>query len=278
MPFVQTKTGRTRYLLADGDNGQTPDRVAAVLVHGSGGTGDVWSPVMPLFKKVRPIAVDMPGHGESEGALAESVEAAAAFIDDFRTALKIDKIIVIGHSLGGAFAQRYAYDYPSSCAGIVISNSGISFVGNLDRINKVARDWEACIDYYALGQVSRKASAQVVAASYEMIRQRDPKVMHHDISQCRGWTSREWIAQVQAPSLIVSAFEDEMTPLDRAMELYNLMPNVQMSIISPCGHSPMLEHPMRFAGEIDGFAEEIVPGAVERVLAPTYGSAAQAAE
>ncbi len=59
---------------------------------------------------------------------------------------------------------------------------------------------------------------------------------------------REWIAQVKTPSLIVSAFEDEMTPLDRAMELYNLMPNVQMSIISPCGHSPMLEHLMRFAG------------------------------
>lgn len=278
LPFVQTKTGRTRYLLADDDRGETKDRVATVLVHGSGGRANVWLPVMPLFKKIRPIAVDMPGHGESEGALCNSVKESAAFIEDFRKAMGLDRIVVIGHSLGGAFAQHYAYDYPAACHAIVISNSGLSFLGNLERIQKVERDWEGCIDYYALGQVSRKASKEVLAASYEMVRDRDPKILHHDLLQCRGWTSRDWIAQVKTPALIVSAFEDEMTPLDRAMELYSLMPNVQMSIISPCGHSPMLEHPIRFAATVDAFVEELVPRAIESALAPAYRSVVQAAE
>lgn len=278
MPFVQTKTGRTRYLLADDDKGATPDRVAAVLVHGSGGIAEVWAPVMSMFRNVRPVAVDMPGHGESEGALSASVADAAAFIEDFRQSLKLDRIVVIGHSLGGAFAQHYAHAYPNACHAIVISNSGISFVGNLERIQKVERDWEGCIDYYALGQVSRKASPQVLAASYEMIRRRNPKILHHDISQCRGWTSREWIGTVETPALIVSAYEDEMTPLDRALELYKLMPNAQMSIISPCGHSPVLEHPMRFAATVDAFVAELQPRAIENALVDTYRSAAQAAE
>jgi hypothetical protein len=56
------------------------------------------------------------------------------------------------------------------------------------------------------------------------------------------------------------------------------MPNAQMSIISPCGHSPVLEHPMRFAATVDAFVEELKPRAVENALAETYRSVAQAAE
>lgn len=276
MPFVTTKAGRTRYLLADNDAGATPDRVPAILVHGSGGRADVWRPVMNLFRRIRPIAVDMPGHGDSEGDLCNSVEEAAAFIEDFRQSLNLDQVVVVGHSLGGAFAQRYAYDYPKAGRAVVISNSGLSFVGNLDRIKKVENDWDGCIDYYALGQVSRKASAQILAASYEMVRQRDPDILRHDLLQCRGWTSRDWIASVQTPALIVSAFEDEMTPLDRAMELYKLMLKAQMCIISPCGHSPMLEHPMRFVAAVDSFIEELTPGVIEKTVAATYKNAGKA--
>ncbi len=208
--------------------------------------------------------------------MCNSVEEAAAFIEDFRKALKLDRVVVIGHSLGGAFAQHYAYAYPQACHAVVISNSGLSFVGNIDRIKKVENDWEGCIDYYALGQVSRKASPQVLAASYEMVRQRDPVILRHDLMQCRGWTSRDWIASVETPALIVSAFEDQMTPLDRAMELYNLMPKAQMCIISPCGHSPVLEHPMRFVAAVDSFVEELTPGVIEKAVAATYKSAAEA--
>src|SRR6478735_7407971 len=107
MPFVQTKAGKTRYLLADNDAGQSSGRTAAILVHGSGGRAEVWQPVMNMFRQLRPIAIDMPGHGESEGELCNSVEEAAAFIDDFRKSLNLDRVIVIGHSLGGAFAQHY---------------------------------------------------------------------------------------------------------------------------------------------------------------------------
>ena len=84
MPFVETTTGRTHYLVADGDTGDAPDRIPAILVHGSGGIAEVWAPVMAMFGSIRAIAVDMPGHGESEGALAASVADAAAFIEDFR--------------------------------------------------------------------------------------------------------------------------------------------------------------------------------------------------
>ncbi len=58
-----------------------------------------------------------------------------------------------------------------------------------------------------------------------------------------------------------------MTPLDRAMELYKLMPKAQMCIISPCGHSPVLEHPMRFVAAVDSFVEELTPGVIEKTVA-----------
>lgn len=56
------------------------------------------------------------------------------------------------------------------------------------------------------------------------------------------------------------------------------MPNAQMSIISPCGHSPVLEHPMRFAATVDAFIAEWKPRAIENALIATYRSVTEAAE
>jgi|RhiMetdeSRZDD1v2_1073273.scaffolds.fasta_scaffold16216_9 pyruvate dehydrogenase E2 component (dihydrolipoyllysine-residue acetyltransferase) len=77
-----------------------------VLIHGFGGSTQSWSLTQPaLAAKHRVIAIDLPGHGDSDETLAEgSLAELAGAVELVFDALEIDAAHVIGHSLGGAVA------------------------------------------------------------------------------------------------------------------------------------------------------------------------------
>lgn len=85
-----------------------------LLIHGFCGSSEYWSKVMPkLSESFRVIAIDLPGHGESEGYdSVQEIDQYASVIKDFLEELGIEKATMFGHSLGGyitlAFAERYS--------------------------------------------------------------------------------------------------------------------------------------------------------------------------
>src|SRR5919201_2969349 len=75
------------------------------LVHGSGGTGAVWIRQMEaLADTARIVALDLPGHGESEGADIGTIADAARVVHAFVDALGLNRVVLGGHSMGGAGA------------------------------------------------------------------------------------------------------------------------------------------------------------------------------
>src|SRR5438128_7371377 len=69
---------------------------------------------------LRMVALDLPGHGESDPAPAASVEAHAAAVADFLCALERGPSVVIGHSLGGSIAIALAARRPDLVRGLVL--------------------------------------------------------------------------------------------------------------------------------------------------------------
>jgi len=69
---------------------------------------------------LRMVALDLPGHGESDPAPAASVEAHAAAVADFLSALERGPSVVIGHSLGGSIAIALAARRPDLVRGLVL--------------------------------------------------------------------------------------------------------------------------------------------------------------
>ena len=93
-----------------------------VLLHGFGGDLDNWLfNVTPLAAVADVVALDLPGHGQSDIALpAPSVEALAGFGAAFLDALGIGRAHLVGHSLGAAVAAQLALDHPERVAGLVL--------------------------------------------------------------------------------------------------------------------------------------------------------------
>lgn len=109
---------RLRYLdLGEGDG------PAIVFVHGFGADLNTWMFNQPaLAEKHRTVALDLSGHGGSSKVLDFTLDAAGfgADIDHVLAALGIDRVHLVGHSMGGAIAMAFAATHPDRVASVTV--------------------------------------------------------------------------------------------------------------------------------------------------------------
>jgi pimeloyl-ACP methyl ester carboxylesterase len=115
--FVQTKShGRVHYLEA----GEGP---ALVLLHSNGASAFQYDKVLESFGgKWRTIAMDMPGHGDSDPISKHySIEMYAEAVVQLLDALKIDQAAVAGDSVGGSICIALAHGHAKRTRPVIIS-------------------------------------------------------------------------------------------------------------------------------------------------------------
>lgn len=137
MPVAATaKDGESKFATLDGakihyqswGNGNQ----AFVLVHGWTGELNHWRYQIPdLAKRARVIALDLPGHGQSDKPqMAYTIEHFATAIDAVLREAKVDKAVVLGHSMGTPVARQFYRKYPQKTLAIVIVDGGLRPFGD----------------------------------------------------------------------------------------------------------------------------------------------------
>jgi pimeloyl-ACP methyl ester carboxylesterase len=99
---------------------------ALLLIHGIGNSLDTWAAqIADLARDHTVIAPDLLGHGRSDKPRADySVAAYANGMRDLISVLGIDRVTIIGHSLGGGVATQFAYQFPERCERLVLVSAG----------------------------------------------------------------------------------------------------------------------------------------------------------
>src|SRR6201995_5345004 len=99
---------------------------AILLIHGIGDNSTTWSTVQSkLAQRFTVIAPDLLGHGKSDKPRADySVAAYANGMRDLMSVLDIDKVTVVGHSLGGGVAMQFAYQFPQLVERLILVGAG----------------------------------------------------------------------------------------------------------------------------------------------------------
>ena len=99
---------------------------ALLLIHGIGDSSDTWRPVVDqLAAHYTVIAPDLLGHGRSEKPRADyTIAGFANGMRDLLTMLEVERVTVVGHSLGGGVAAQFAYQFPERCERLVLVGSG----------------------------------------------------------------------------------------------------------------------------------------------------------
>jgi pyruvate dehydrogenase E2 component (dihydrolipoamide acetyltransferase) len=100
-----------------------PGAVPVLFVHGFGGDLDNWLFNLDAVAAAAPvIAIDLPGHGQSDVRLpgAGGLGALADFVLHALDRLGVERVHVVGHSMGGAIAARMALAAPARIASLVL--------------------------------------------------------------------------------------------------------------------------------------------------------------
>lgn len=106
------------------------DASTVVLLHGGGPGASAWSNFgrnMPvLAKRFRVLMMDLPGYGQSDPrpATGHFFTVAAQALAGLLDTLSIDKVHLIGNSLGGGTALRFALNYPDRVGRLVLMGPG----------------------------------------------------------------------------------------------------------------------------------------------------------
>ena len=111
---------------------------AVVLLHGFLENKTMWNAFIPeLSQKHRIITIDLLGHGETEClGYVHSMEDQADMVHAVLQDLKIRKVVLVGHSMGGYVALAFAELYPNNVKGLFLLNSTSRADGEERKINR----------------------------------------------------------------------------------------------------------------------------------------------
>jgi pimeloyl-ACP methyl ester carboxylesterase len=212
---------------------------------------------------LRMVALDLPGHGESDPALAASVEAHAVAVADFLSALEGGPTLVIGHSLGGSIAIALAAHRPDLVRGLVLIASCVK----LPLVDSVGERLVA----YLPGPLRRllffsmvkkvlfapEAPADAVTITMQELRACRPETILNDVRVARTMDLTEQAGGLDVPTLVLTGSRDRLTTPALAERLSALIRGSRLCIVDGAGHMVPLEAPQSVNREIVAFAESL---------------------
>ncbi len=92
-----------------------------VLLHGLFGSGDNWLGVAPrLAEKFQVLIPDLRNHGQSPHRAEMDYPLMAADVEEFLTEQNVEKVFIVGHSMGGKVAMQFALNFPARVQKLVV--------------------------------------------------------------------------------------------------------------------------------------------------------------
>ena len=258
--FVTLDGQRVSCLWRDGGH----EGATLVFIHGSGMSARYWSDqTRALADTARVLAVDLPGHGDSDDApapsLAHYADATAGVID----ALGARPAIVVGHSLGGAVAVALAARRPADVCGLVL----LSACARVPPVSPSAQWLWASLPtplrrllFFVTAKnvlFAAGASPAAIALGMQELRACRARTLAADVAIARSMDVTELAGRLRVPALILCGSRDRVTPLALSRHLNATIAGSRLSLVDGAGHMLLIEAPAVVNREISAFAASI---------------------
>jgi pimeloyl-ACP methyl ester carboxylesterase len=234
-------------------------RPAVILIHGAGGTHLSWPPEIRRMAGQRIYAIDLPGHGKSDGFGRQTIEDYARAVLDFMDALKIRKALFVGHSMGGAVALYLGVHNPSRTLGLGLFSTGPRLRVSSALLEKTANPATFTMAVQSINELAfgPHAESRIREAAGQRMTDVRPAVLHGDFLACDAYDEAHLLGRIKVPALIVCGMEDKMTPLHLAEQLRARLKGSILYTIETAGHMVMLEESQKAAAPLHLFLNSI---------------------
>lgn len=252
MPFTNVAKQKI-YYETEGTNG-----VPVIFVHGSGSNHTIWKPqVRALSTIARPVAIDLPGHGQSDLPGRNSVDGYCNVILGLLDTLRLNRAVVIGHSLGGAIAQSIALAHPDRVAGIGLVGTGARLRVLPAILDGILNDFEKTVPFVVENAYAPNLSDEMRAQAMAELQACSPQVTHGDYSACNVFDVMARLGEIRAPTIVICGKQDRMTPYKYSEFLVSKIPGAQLVLIDNAGHSVMIEQPEQTSRALVDFVKSL---------------------
>jgi pimeloyl-ACP methyl ester carboxylesterase len=258
-----------------------------LLIHGIGDNSSTWETVQAkLAQRFTVIAPDLLGHGKSDKPRADySIAAYANGMRDLLAVLDIDRVTVIGHSLGGGVAMQFCYQFPQLVDRLVLVSTG----GVTKDVHPALRVASIPMGSEALALLRMPLALTVLQIAGRVVGTvlgsrgfaRDlPDVLRilaelpePKASSAFSRTLRavvDWRGQVitmldrcyltkSVPVQLIWGKDDSVIPVSHAHMAHAAMPGSRLEIFNRSGHFPFHDDPDRFVEVVGRFIDSTEP-------------------
>jgi 3-oxoadipate enol-lactonase len=226
-----------------------------LMIHGLGGTSNVWTPLLPALGRYRTLRPDLPGSGRSERV--EGPLTIARFVDAMRRVCRqadVERAHVVAHSLGTIVAFHLAVAEPALVRSLALFGP---LACPPDPARAPLRARAAATRRDGVGGLQSLAETLLTAATATETRTRRPLavalVRELVMRQCPDGYARTCealadaeaadVARIACPTLLVTGDEDTIAPAQSVRHLGARIAGSRVEVLPRCGHWTPVEKP-----------------------------------
>lgn len=234
---------------------------ALVLIHGWTCNLDNWRDQMPDFaKRNRVIAIDLPGHGQSDKPqITYSMDLFARAVEAVMRDAKVKRAVLVGHSMGTPVARQFYRKYPQKTLAIVIVDGALRPFGNKALMDRLIEGFRGPNYKDSAGQMfAGMMGPNLSAEAQERIKASFLNTPQHVlVSAMEGMADASIWGEdkINVPVLAVMAKNPFYPP--NLEQLYRgIAPNLEFQMWDGVGHFIMMEKPKEFNAAVLQFLDK----------------------
>lgn len=241
-----------------------PSEVPVVFLHHLTAVLDDWDPrvIDGIAAHHRVIAFDNRGVGGTGGSVPATVEQMGADAIAFIRALGLQKVDLLGFSLGGGVAQMVVLQAPELVRRLIVAGSGPRGGGGIDKMGSIVGTayLKALLTlsdprnflFFPRHPEGRRAAADYLSRLKERTGRRDKRIsIQAALAQIKairhaGRCQPDDLSVVTQPVLVANGDDDLMVASSHSADMARRLPNAQLKIYPNSGHGGIFQHHQTF--------------------------------